>query len=101
MADTTVKEAKSAKIMLALILGLPVVRPSWVDACEAGNARQPYAKHFASRRPGKPWMGLRGKRAYIHGRERMLPVKTLLKFAGALSAVYQAGGGRPCGSPHC
>jgi hypothetical protein len=73
--------------MLAFILGLPVVRPSWVDDCKYKATRVAYAPHYAWGQERGPWTGLRGLTAYVHCSDMLRKIKSLLEHAGASKSL--------------
>lgn len=75
-------ETRSSKILLAWILGLPVVCPSWLEACQLRQRAVSMDGHYTWQKPGEPWQGLKDRLIYIHGANLQRQISSLLQFAG-------------------
>lgn len=97
-ADSSDKEALTAvigdpgdrwtsKLLLALMLGRPILSPTWVEAVrQSGQAVEMTAPHLVQA-GGSPWQGLRGMRAAVHSSIADRDFATLLSHAGVAQLI--------------
>ena len=74
---------RSNKILLASILSRPVVKPSWLEACQAQRECISMRGHLWQELKGR-WQGFLGLTVYIHGTALQRRIKTLLQYAGKM-----------------
>ncbi len=72
---------RSNKILLASILGRPVVNPSWIEACQSG-VEEVHMRDHLWQKLDKCWLAFSGLTVYIHGTALQRRIKTLLLYAG-------------------
>lgn len=68
--------------MLASILGLPIVNPSWVEACVDAKARLPLSGEHVLQEARAPCRAFRGKRVSVCGKPVREVFAALLQYAG-------------------
>lgn len=84
-------EVESVEVLLASVLGLPVVKPSWLDECQTKQAVVSMDSHLTLKKRGQPWKKFEGLTACICGLPLQGKIKALLQFAGMiLSELYIA-----------
>lgn len=81
-------ELRTQKVLMALILGLPLLKPSWVTACQAERQR------LAMDDPEHVWLGpaacctaLRSKRVLIPREAQRQKLALLLELCGTKSLL--------------
>ena len=89
-------DSNTPKLLYAAIAGVPVVQPSWLEACEKQERCADVAPHLQPKQPCRGHRAFDGLRVLAHC-EKGAEFAPLLRLAGAEVEEAPAGGGKSGG----